>query len=155
MQHGYRFYFLWQPRRVETFTHLFPILGPFVVFIARLSSSMCLSDGPHGNHQLRGAKVWWSERRQTHFKRIWPFFSDGVCEFSVLVKQVSGAGLWLRCSAACLPSVVCELLSDQGAAVTTNWSCDRGLTLQPLLRSNCVSNPLCVGRNTGFLKATR
>lgn len=35
---------------------------------------------------------------------------------------------------------------DQGAAVTTNSSCDRGLTLQPLLRINCVSNLLSARR---------
>lgn len=45
--------------------------------------------------------------------------------------------------------IVCPVWSvnsclDQGAAVTTNWSCDRGLTLQPLLRMDCVSNLLCI-----------
>lgn len=113
-----------------------------MVFIKHLSSSMCLSVGTNGNHQLRWAKFWRAKQRKLISNELSPFLRE-VSEYSVLVKQVPGGGLWLRCSGACLPVNSCL---GQRAAVTTNSGCDRGLTLQPLLRIRCVSNSLCICR---------
>lgn len=91
-----------------------------MVFVKHLSSSMCLSEGPGGNHQPRWARVWRSNQLErpeirVFWQRLW----------RVLVKQAVGAGLWLWYRGACLPSVVCKRLFRWG------WCCDNKLTLWP------------------------
>lgn len=117
--------FLCHPLKVRSFKHLLLLHTALMVFVKHLSSSMCLSEGPNGNHQPdSGGRASGS----VLLRSFLAFSNDSEC---VLVKQAVGAGLWLHCWAACLPGVVCKLLfmwvvlGQQTQSVTEDWP--RGL----------------------------
>lgn len=107
--------------------HLSLLHKALMVFVKHLSSSVCLSEGPNGNHQPRGGHILEVGPVETSpvFTRLRSSRAFSGGSGGVLVKQALGAGLWPRCGAACLPSVVCKLLFRCG------WCCDNKLTLWP------------------------
>lgn len=97
--------------KVKSSQHLPLLHEALMAFVKHLSASVCLFEGPNGNHQPRGARLRRSDRwKRPGLTRLRTFsaFSDGSA--CVLVKQALGAGLWLPGRGACLPTVVCKLL---------------------------------------------
>lgn len=114
------FRFLWRLLEIQRFKHLFLLHKAVMVFVKHLSSSVCLSEGPGGNHLPRWARMWRSDQwKRPEIKVFWQRL------WRVLVKHAVGAGLWLWYRGGCLPSVVCKRLFRWG------WCCDNKLTQWP------------------------